>query len=330
MTEKEAAAPWLVLLYHFPKGPGSRRVKVWRRLQSVGSVAIRNSVYVLPQSEQSREDFEWILKELRSSGADGAILESHFVGGMSDQQIKDLFNAARSDDYKGLREEIETALAALPAGKVIEDEDVQGNGRRALARASKRIVEIEAIDFFAAEGHDVVEAAMRSLVERTTDRVEEADKREKTMAAAVLHDLADRVWVTRRGVRVDRIASAWLIRRWIDSGARFKFVTGKDYVPADREVRFDMFEAEFTHEGDLCTFEVLARLVGPNDAALRCVGEIVHDIDLKEAKYGRPETAGVAHVLDGIVAGTDDDERRIDRGGELLEGLYRFFGELRT
>jgi hypothetical protein len=299
-------------------------------LQSVGSVAIRNSVYLLPQSDQSREDFEWILKELRSSGADGAILESHFVGGMTDQQIRDLFNAARSADYQGLREEIETALAALPTGKVIDDEDVPGNGRRALARARKRIAEIEAIDFFAAEGHDVVEAAMRTLVERTTDTSEYADKREKTMAAAVLHDLADRVWVTRRGVRVDRIASAWLIRRWIDSGARFKFVAGKDYVPADREVRFDMFEAEFTHEGDMCTFEVLARLVGPNDAALRSVGEIVHDIDLKDAKYGRPETAGVAHVLDGIVAGTDDDERRIDRGGDLFEGLYRFFGELQA
>jgi hypothetical protein len=330
MNEKDAAARWLVLLYHFPKGPGSRRVRVWRRLQSVGSVAIRNSVYLLPRSEQSREDFEWILKELRSSGADGAILESQIVGGMTDQQIKDLFNAARSADYQGLREEIETALAALPAGKIIADEDVPGNGRRALARARKRIAEIEAVDFFAAEGHDVVEAAMRTLVEQTTDRIEEADKQEKTMAAAVLHDLADRVWVTRRGVRVDRIASAWLIRRWIDSGARFKFVAGKDYVPADREVRFDMFEAEFTHEGELCTFEVLARLVGPNDAALRSVGEIVHDIDLKDAKYGRPETAGVAHVLDGIVAGTDDDERRIDRGGELFEGLYRFFGELKA
>jgi hypothetical protein len=328
MKEDAAGIRWLALLFHFPKGPDSRRVKVWRRLQSVGAVAIKNSVYLLPLSEQSQEDFEWILTELRSSGADGAILESRLVGGMTDQQIRELFNAARGADYQGLRDEIEAALAALPTDKVVVDEDVAGSGRRALARARKRIAEIEAIDFFGAAGHDVVEAAMRALVERTTNETEDAGKREKTMAAVALQDLTDRVWVTRRGVRVDRIASAWLIRRWIDSGARFKFAAGKDYVPGDREVRFDMFEAEFTHEGDRCTFEVLARLVGPDDAALRSVGEIVHDIDLKDGKYLRPETAGVAHVLDGIVAGTDDDNQRIERGAALFEGLYRFFSEL--
>ena len=147
------------------------------------------------------------------------------------------------------------------------------------------------------------------------------------MAAAVLQDLTGRVWVTRRGVHVDRIASAWLIRRWIDANARFKFVAGKGYTPDDREIRFDMFEAEFTHNGDMCTFEVLTRLAAKNDAALRSIGEIVHDIDLKDAKFGRPETEGVANLLAGIVAGTDDDERRIERGSAMFEDLYRFFSE---
>ena len=328
MNEDAAGVRWLALLFYFPRGPDSRRVKVWRRLQSVGAVAIKNSVYLLPLSEQSREDFEWILTELRSSGADGAILESRFVGGMTDQQIRELFNAARGADYQGLRDEIEAALGPLPTDNAVVDEDDAGRGRRVLARARKRISEIEAIDFFGAEGHDVVESAMRALVERTTNGTEYSDKQERKIAAVALQDLTDRLWVTRRGVRVDRIASAWLIRRWIDSGARFKFVAGKAYVPGDHEVRFDMFEAEFTHEGDSCTFEVLAGLVGPDDAALRSVGEIVHDIDLKDGKYLRPETAGVAHVLDGIVAGTDDDSLRIERGTALFEGLYRFFAEL--
>ena len=148
------------------------------------------------------------------------------------------------------------------------------------------------------------------------------------MADATLGDLRGRVWVTRRGVRVDRIASAWLVRRWIDPDARFKFVASKGYIPDnDQEVRFDMFEAEFTHEGDLCTFEVLARFARKNDTALRRIGEIVHDIDLKDGKFGRPETEGVANLLSGIVAGTEDDERRIERGSAMFEDLYRFFSQ---
>ena len=145
------------------------------------------------------------------------------------------------------------------------------------------------------------------------------------MQTATAEDLTGRVWVTRRGVRVDRIASAWLIRRWIDADARFKFVPSKGYEPLDGEIRFDMFDAEFTHQGDLCTFEVLARQVRPDDAALASIGEIVHDIDLKDVKFGRPETEGVANLLAGIVAGTDDDERRLERGGDMFENLYRFF-----
>ena len=326
----EASAPWLLLLYQFPTGPDSRRVKVWRRLQSVGAVAIKNSVYMLPLNDQSQEDFAWLLQELRSNGADGAILESRFIDGMSDQQIQALFNDARNADYLLLQDEIESAIAELPPNKEAADETAKDSERRALARARKRIAEIERIDFFSAEGRDAAEAAMRTLIERTTNRLEDREKGEKKMAAVALQDLGGRVWVTRRGVRVDRIASAWLIRRWIDADARFKFIPGKEYTPARGEVRFDMVDAEFTHEGDLCTFEVLARVAGQDDAALRSVGEIVHDIDLKDAKFGRAETEGIAHVLAGIVAGTDDDDRRIERGSALFEDLYRFFSTSQT
>ncbi len=321
----EAVTPWLLLLYQFPSGPDSRRVKVWRRLRSVGAIAIKNSVYVLPLNDQSQEDFAWLLKELRSNGADGAILESRFIDGMTDQQILAQFNEARNADYRLLQDEIESVTSELPPSEKAGDGTAQENARRALARARKRIAEIERIDFFAAEGRDSAEAAMRTLAARTTDRLGEVDKGGRKMTAVALQDLSNRVWVTRRGVRVDSIASAWLIRRWIDADARFKFIPGKEYAPAPGEIRFDMVDAEFTHEGDLCTFEVLTRLTGQEDAALRSVGEIVHDIDLKDAKFGRAETEGIAHVLAGIVAGTDDDDRRIERGSALFEDLYRFF-----
>ena len=148
------------------------------------------------------------------------------------------------------------------------------------------------------------------------------------MNADIAAELKNRVWVTRRGVRVDRIASAWLIRRWIDPDARFKFVDGRNYLPESGEVRFDMFDAEFTHQGDRCTLEVMAQRVAPDDAALRSIAEIVHDIDLKDQKFGRPETEGVASLLSGLVASLEDDGRRIERGSALFEDLYRHFRDV--
>jgi len=327
MSKDAAGTPWLVLLYQFPKGPGSPRVKVWRRLQSIGAVAIKNSAYVLPLNDQSQEDFAWLLAELKGNGADGVILESRVVDGMSDQQVRDLFNATRDTDYNELIAEIETVLATLPADAPSEETDDLSGAQHALERARKRMAEIEAIDFFGAEGRGAAETAIYTLSERASLGDSHETKRMQTMSGMALKDLADSVWVTRRGVRVDRIASAWLIKRWIDPNARFKFVAGNGYIPADGEIRFDMFEAEFTHDGDMCTFEVLARMARKDDTALQSVAEIVHDIDLKDGKFGRPETHGVANLLSGIAAGLDDDDRRIERGSVLFEDLYRFFNE---
>ena len=141
-----------------------------------------------------------------------------------------------------------------------------------------------------------------------------------------LGDLKERVWVTRRGVQVDRIASAWLIRRFIDPKARFKFVAPQGYVPKADELRFDTFDGEFTHEGDRCTFEVLTLRLGRTDPALTALAEIVHDIDLKDSKFGRPESSGLALAFSGIAAGDASDETRLEKGGALLDGLYRHFG----
>jgi hypothetical protein len=131
--------------------------------------------------------------------------------------------------------------------------------------------------------------------------------------------------VTRRGVYVDRIASAWFIRRFIDPDARFKFVPAKGYEPEPGELRFDMYEGEYTHEGDHCTFEVLLSRAGLNDPALAAIGEIVHDIDLKDAKFGREEASGIARVMDGIAAANKEDERRLERGAAVLDDLYEVF-----
>lgn len=139
-----------------------------------------------------------------------------------------------------------------------------------------------------------------------------------------------RTWVTRQGVHVDRIASAWLIRRFIDKKARFKFVPTRGYKPRTGEVRFDMFEAEYTHVGDECSFQTLLRRFALRDRALRAIGEVVHDIDCKDDRFNRPETAGTAALIDGLVRTNVDDVKRIEQGTALFDSLYEYFSKRRV
>jgi len=143
-------------------------------------------------------------------------------------------------------------------------------------------------------------------------------------AAAALNELKDKTWVTRKGIYVDRMASAWFVRRFIDPAARFKFVPAKGYKPLPGELRFDMFEAEFTHEGDRCTLEILIERTGISDPALRRIAEIVHDIDLKDSKFGRQETPGIEQVVAGIAMAHKDDENRLARGSAVFDDLYEY------
>jgi hypothetical protein len=181
------------------------------------------------------------------------------------------------------------------------------------------------IDFFGADRRVPLEGLLAELEERLAEPAS-GERLELTSSDAdALQNMRGRVWVTRQGVYVDRIASAWLIRRFIDPEARFKFVPAKGYTPAPGELRFDMFEAEFTHQGDRCTFEVLLEQGGLDEPALRAIAEIVHDIDLKDAKFGRDEAAGIASLITGIARAHPDDEERLTQGAAVFENLYASF-----
>ncbi len=324
------AQPWLLLIHQLPAKPAYFRVKVWRRLQAVGAVAVKNSVYALPGGEQAQEDFQWIAAEIAEGGGEAMVCEARLVHGLTDQQVRALFDQVRNADYEGLMTDIRT-LAEVLTDQALGDPERRREARGQIKRLRRPFEQIVAIDFFGADGREPVEGLLAELEERTREP-----------APAVVPDApppADaaprgRTWVTRQGVHVDRIASAWLIRRFIDPEARFKFVPAKGYGPEAGELRFDMFEAEFTHEGDRCTFEVLLDRFGPADATLRpaltALAEIVHDIDLKESKFGREETAGFAHLVAGIAYAHRDDEERLRRGAAVLDDLLEYFRRKRA
>ena len=295
------AMTWLLFMPQLPAKPNYLRVKLARRLRGLGAVPLKAGVHVLPHRDECLEDFVWLREELRSDAGDAVIAATDLIAGATDAAVVARFNADRAKRYGALAEQ----------ARALGD-DAGAAGTRKLR---KRLSALVAIDFFGAPGRKQAEAAIQQLNARTR---EEQDVGKVAGAAELARGS---VWVTRAGVKVDRIASAWLIRRFIDEHAVFRFVDPANYVHTLGEVRFDMFEGEYTHRGERCTFETLIAAFGLGDPALAVLAEIVHDIDVKDAKYGRAETAGVAALIEGIVASTASDEERVEKGIGLFDVL---------
>lgn len=306
---------WLLLIHSLPPKPLYLRAKVRQRLAKVGALALKNSVYVLPRTDDTLEDFQWIAQEARAGGGQAFACAATFVEGVDDGEIVARFRRERSQDYRAFVEE----LGSLPSKS-------RGNDRpqelaAAVSRAMKKLDELKSIDFFEAPGLKEAEAMLRKA--EGGSRLHGANSSPRRPGRHP--DLVGRVWVTRRGVKIDRIASAWLVRRFIDPAARFRFVDPGDDSKKPEEVRFDMVGGDFTHEGDRCTFEMLRLRAGVDDAALSPIAEIVHDIDLKDGKYGRPGAAGVKQLIEGLIATHVTDEERLERGFALFDDLHASF-----
>jgi len=306
-VKETPTARWLLLFHQIPPKPNYFRVKVWRRLQRIGAVPVKNSVWVLPYNDQALEDFRWLLEEIEAGGGEGSVCRGDFVDGLSDRDVEGLFRKARTADYAAIARDAKSLTRkAAPVD---------------VARLDHRLAEVAAIDYFHAPNRQKAGRVLAHLEARMR-RTELAEHR-GARAGRRAGRMRGRTWVTRRGVFVDRIASAWLIKRFIDPAARFKFVTPEGYTPRKGELRFDMFEAEYTHEGDRCTFETLVRRFRLRDSGLRAIAEIVHDIDCKDAKFGRAEASGVERLLAGIARKHATDATRLRLGAVVFDNLYQ-------
>ena len=315
---------WLLLIHQLPAQPAYQRVKIWRRLQSLGAVAVKKSVYALPLSDDALEDFLWTAKEVEAAGGDALLCEARLLQGTTDEQLRALFDASRTEDYHALLSEARDLRKQLARRKIATADlaSVAGVGRR----LRKRFKEITDVDFFGANGREAADGLLRE-VEARIAALAAPPKSQSAPAEpdAPAQTLRGRTWVTRRGVKIDRVACAWLIKRFIDPKATFRFVDPTAYQRVPGELRFDMADAEFTHRGDRCSFEVLLAEAGLKDPALAAIAEIVHDLDLKDEKFARPEAEGVRHFVAGLTLATDDDEARIRQASDLFDNLYRSF-----
>lgn len=303
--QRLAAPPWLLLVFSLPRKGASLRVAVWRKLQRNGSLPLGNSGYLLPNSSENRERFEWLAKSIRDGHGEASVVEVQAIDNLSSPQLMRRFTDARRKDYRQLIGEIRNLRPAATRAKHFATD---------IPRLHRRFQEIAAIDFFGGAGREEVERALRAAEQNAGTLDEVIVKIRKS-------DYRRRVWVTRPRPGVDRVMSAWLIRNFIDPQARFVFAT-EEKKPVG-SVPFDMYQGGFGHRGDDCTFETLTKTFQIGDGRVRAMAEIVHDADLFDDKFGRPEGFGVDEVMKGWARQGLRDAELLTRGVQLAEGLYR-------
>jgi hypothetical protein len=304
---------WLLLAHQLPTRLSNARVKTWRRLQQLGAVPARNSVYVLPNTEQCREDFEWLRSEIVALGGDATVFAADAISQGGAEDIVTMFQESRAQDYRVLQKEIKRLLATVRGKRSAADR--RQKTTRAVRAVRDRFDALERIDFFGAVARDEAAAALAEL-ERTL-----AGPATRAAPPTLRSKFQRRRWVTRRRPGVDRMASAWLIRRFIDPKAIFAFVD----KPAESDVPFDMYSGGFGHRGGLCTFEVLCEEFGITAPPVTRIAQIVHDLDLKQTRYSVPDAAVIGRMIDGLRAVHADDATLLEQGIGMFEALAHSF-----
>lgn len=308
----------LLLLVGLPPTPSSLRVRVWRRLRSLGAVALKRSAYLLPDTPERYEDFQWLAQEVQRDGGDATLIRVQQIENMSPGDVFRLFHEPRDQDYRQL---------AVRYRKLLQSLDRKAVGPQThdkLVRLSKDHQRVRDIDFFDAPGGAEVRRLEEAIAMRT--RKPETAKPQPKVSLD-LSTLRGRRWVTRPRPHVDRVASAWLIKRFIDPGAVFLFAPAGEF-PADA-IPYDAPGVELSHQGEDCTFETLVKRAHLRDRRLARLAEVVHEADLRDGKYPHEEARGIDVAIRALLAAADDDHQVLAQGMTLFEGLYATIGKQR-
>jgi hypothetical protein len=299
---------WLLLLFRLPATHKTARVAIWRKLQKSGAIQIKTSTYLLPDTPAQYELFQWLAKQVTDYGGDSTLIRARQIEGLSDAKIVGLFNAARDADYAAIADAVHKIAQSRPSKR-----ERAAAGR--LEKFRKTFRAVRAIDFFDAPKAHVAESLLERLAGDPSSKRSDTPRLDRAKFRA-------RTWVTRPRPEIDRVACAWLIRAFIDPEASFKFAAEPDSIRGG--IRFDYAHGEFSHHGEDCTFETLLARFGIADKALRKISEMVHDADLEDEKFQRPECVGLDRILKGWAKEGAADEEILARGSACFDGLYAF------
>jgi hypothetical protein len=316
---------WLLFIHQLPSHPSNLRVTTWRRLQQVGAIPLKQAVYALPDTADAREDFEWLKSEVKAAGGDASVFAADNVDTWSDDALVEEFRRVRQELYEALARDVEHALKRAVGARRPKGTRAPAL-RRLLDIFRERLVAAEKIDFFGSAGRDRVLTLLRQLEERIEGTSRQAEPSGQGDRSGRMASFQGRSWITRPRPGVDRMASAWLIRRFIDRQARFGFAADRESVP-DHGVPFDMFGVEFSHQGEGCTFETLCSIFGIDGPALQRIAAIVHDLDLKDGRFGAPECSTVGAMIEGLQLAYQNDDALLEQGMTLFDSLYRSFDQ---
>lgn len=300
----KSSVPWLLLVFSLPAKSASQRVEIWRKIKRYGMLPLRSSGYLLPHSPMNQERMEWLASAIRSYKGQASVVQVQGFDDLPTERLEQLFIEARSHDYQKLLHELKKFLSLSPARRPA--------GR--LNRIRRRLLEVVEIDFF--------ESPLRARIEKLLAQADEsADKKLGRNQKRRASEYLNRLWITRPHPGIDRVSSAWLIRRFIDAKARFVF--GDEPSVHPDAIPFDMFCPQgFGHQGEDCTFETLCKQFSIRDGKVKRIAEIIHDADLGDEKFGREEGQGLDKVLIGWAKQDLPDEELLKRGMDLIEGLY--------
>jgi hypothetical protein len=310
-SAQKRSASWLLLLFRLPATHQAERVSVWRKLRKSGAIQIKTSAYLLPDDAARYEYFQWISKEIRDAGGDATLVRAREIEGLPDEKLIELFNKAREKEYSALRE----ALRALGAQRRKSGTKKVANE---LVGLRNQFREIRETDFFNSPRAQDVEMLLR--------KTEGAQPARGGLPKVNPKNYRRKTWLTRPRPEIDRVGSAWLIRKFIDPDAKFIFASA--IAPKRNAVSFDMLDADFSHHGEDCTFETLISCFGIRDKTLRKMGEMIHDADLDDSKFQRSECIGIDRVLKGWAKQGMSDAEILTNGFRLFDGLYSFLGRL--
>jgi hypothetical protein len=299
-------------------------MKLWRKLSKVGAVQLKGAVYILPATEEHEEFLEWLIGEVKSMGGDGAFVKSAEIRTMNDADIRGLFTTQADQEYNKLEKAfnvLERKIQSIRKGTKSEE------GKSLTDQVAKFVKEFEGVatrDFYNSATGQAMKRRIHALEAGLRDARKKTPGEEASVKARRAQDYQGKIWATRKKPFIDRMASAWLIKRFIDPKASFTFIDERDIGSLDNTTAaFDVRGAEFTHVGDLCTFEVLVKSFGIKDKAVKKIAEIVHDLDVKDDKYDKPEATGVEDILAGIRKTAKSDADGLERGMAAFEMLYQ-------